>query len=228
MVVGVLLTLAVSACKTAEQQNEISTEPRTHATAVPSVSRAGGTQAVYDSLVAAGTMQATFAGGCFWCMEPVFDVVPGVIATISGYTGGSKPNPTYDEVSSGRTGHAEAMVVFFDPSKVDYATLLDLYWRNIDPLTRDRQFCDGGTQYRAAIFAHDAEQRRMADSSKQALIASRRFSEPIVTEIEDATTFTVAEEYHQDFYQKEPEHYAAYKQGCRRDQRLKEVWGEKK
>jgi peptide-methionine (S)-S-oxide reductase len=166
---------------------------------------------------------ATFAGGCFWCMEPPFDELPGVVSTTSGYTGGGKANPTYEQVSSGTTGHAEAMQVRYNPKKVSYEKLLEVFWRNIDPLTADRQFCDRGPQYRSAIFYHDEEQWRLAQRSKEAL--DGRFDEPIVTEITPAGAFYPAEEYHQDYYKKNPLRYKLYRWNCGRDARLAEVWG---
>jgi peptide-methionine (S)-S-oxide reductase len=169
---------------------------------------------------------ATFAGGCFWCMEPPFDKVPGVVSTTSGYTGGTKPNPTYEEVSSGTTGHAEAVQIVYDPSKVSYAQLLEIFWHNVDPLTPNAQFCDKGSQYRSAIFVHESEQQRLAEESKRQLEASGRFKQPIVTQIVSASAFYPAEEYHQDYYQKNPVRYRYYRLGCGRDARLKEVWGE--
>ena len=165
---------------------------------------------------------ATFAGGCFWCMEPPFDELPGVASTTSGYTGGGKANPTYEQVSSGTTGHAEAMQVRYDPKKVSYEKLLEVFWRNIDPLTADRQFCDRGPQYRSAIFYHDDEQRRLAQRSKEAL--DGRFDQPIVTEITPAGAFYPAEEYHQDYYKKNPVRYKLYRWNCGRDARLAQVW----
>lgn len=169
---------------------------------------------------------ATFAGGCFWCMEPPFDEIDGVVSTTSGYTGGIKKAPTYAEVSAGTTGHAEAVEVRYDPSKVSYAELLEVFWRNIDPLTADRQFCDRGSQYRAAIYYHDAEQERFARESKAQLERSGRFGDPLVTEIEEASVFYRAEEYHQDYYTKNPLRYKLYRFGCGRDQRLAQLWGE--
>jgi peptide-methionine (S)-S-oxide reductase len=169
---------------------------------------------------------ATFAGGCFWCMEGPFDKVKGVISTTSGYTGGTKPNPTYEEVSTGTTGHTEAVQVVYDPSKVSYAQLLQIFWRNIDPLTPNAQFCDHGPQYRSAIFFHDAEQQRLAEESKRQLEASGRFKAAIVTELVPAATFYPAEEYHQDYYQKNPVRYRYYRFGCGRDARLKQLWGD--
>ena len=171
------------------------------------------------------TAKATFAGGCFWCMEPPFDKLPGVISTTSGYTGGQKPNPTYEEVSSGRTGHAEAVQVVYDPKKVSYEQLLDVFWHNIDPTVKNQQFCDVGSQYRTGIFYHDDEQKRLAEASKAALEKSKPFKAPIVTEITRAGEFYPAEEYHQDFYLKNPVRYKFYRNGCGRDARLEQLWG---
>ena len=173
----------------------------------------------------ATTAKATFAGGCFWCMEPPFDKLDGVISTTSGYTGGAKVKPTYEEVSAGSTGHAEAVQVEYDPKKVSYEKLLDVFWHNVDPTQKDGQFCDHGSQYRTGIFVHDAEQKRLADASKAALGKSKPFKGDIVTEIVPATTFYPAEEYHQDYYIKNPLRYKLYRTGCGRDARLKEVWG---
>ena len=172
-----------------------------------------------------GHAVATFAGGCFWCMEPPYDKLPGVTATISGYMGGKTANPTYEQVSAGRTGHAEVVQVVYDPKKVSYEKLLEVFWVNIDPTVRDRQFCDSGTQYRTAIFYHDDAQRRAAEASKAALEKSKPFAEPIVTPIEMAGPFYPAEDYHQDFYTKNPVRYNLYRSGCRRDERLKQLWG---
>lgn len=169
--------------------------------------------------------KATFAGGCFWCMEPPFDKLEGVISTTSGYTGGDQQNPTYQQVSAGGTGHTEAVEILYDPEKISYAELLDVFWRNIDPLTADRQFCDVGNQYRTGIFFHNDEQKRLAEQSKQALTASNRFAKPIVTEILPAREFYPAEDYHQDYYQKNPLRYKFYRYQCGRDQRLEELWG---
>ena len=174
-----------------------------------------------------GHAVATFAGGCFWCMEPPYDKLPGVVATISGYTGGQKANPTYEEVSSGRTGHAEAVQVVYDPKKVSYEQLLDVFWHNVDPTVKDRQFCDGGNQYRTSIFFHDAAQRQAAEASKAALEKSKPFKAEIVTPIVMASTFYPAEDYHQDYYKKNPVRYQIYRSGCGRDARLKELWGDK-
>ena len=172
------------------------------------------------------TAVATFAGGCFWCVEEAFDKVPGVISTVSGYIGGTVPNPTYEQVSSlQNTGHAEAVQVTYDPAKVTYRQLVDWFWRNIDPTQPDGQFCDHGSPYRSAIFYHDEAQRRIAAASKEALAASGRFKQPIVTEITAAGPFYVAEHYHQDYYKKNPNRYEFYKYGCRRAQRLELLWG---
>ena len=173
----------------------------------------------------AGYAKAIFAGGCFWCMEHPFDVLDGVISTTSGYTGGQKKNPTYEEVSSGRTGHAEAVEVVYDPKKVSYEKLLDAFWHNIDPTVKNEQFCDRGTQYRSGIFYADDEQRRLAEASKAALDKSKPFKEPIVTEITRAAEFYPAEDYHQDFYLKNPVRYKFYRNGCGRDARLQQLWG---
>jgi len=168
---------------------------------------------------------ATFAGGCFWCTEADFDKLPGVISTTSGYIAGTVTNPTYKQVSSGTTGHIEAVQVRFDPAKTNFARLLAAYWPTIDPLTLNRQFCDGGPQYRSAIFYHNSDQKKKTEASKAELVASRRFSQPIVTEILPATTFYPAEEYHQNYYVKNPIRYPFYRSGCGRDGRLEEVWG---
>ncbi len=171
--------------------------------------------------------KATFAGGCFWCMEEVFEEVEGVVSVVSGYTGGRKADPSYPEVSAGWTGHAEAIEIQFDPTKVSYGRLLEVFWRNVDPTTPDRQFCDRGNQYRTAVFYHDEDQRRLVLESKLKVERTKRFQEPIVTEIAAASTFYVAEEYHQDFYKKNPIRYKFYKFNCGRTQRLEELWGTK-
>ena len=167
--------------------------------------------------------RATFAGGCFWCMEPPFDKLDGVVSTTSGYTGGSVPRPTYEQVSAGRTGHAEVVQVLYDPARVSYDTLLKVYWRNVDPFDARGQFCDKGSPYRAAIFVHDEEQRRLAEESLRAVQA--RFEEKVVVPVVPAAEFYAAEDYHQDYYQKNPARYRLYRFGCGRDGRLKQVWG---
>ena len=174
-----------------------------------------------------GHAVATFAGGCFWCMEPPYDKLPGVSATISGYMGGRKLNPTYEEVSSGSTGHAEVVHVVYDPKKVPYEKLLEVYWVNVDPTVKDRQFCDSGSHYRTGIFYHDDTQRKAAEASKAALEKSKPFREALVTPIEMAQAFYPAEDYHQDYYKKNPVKYQLYRNGCGRDVRLKQLWGDR-
>lgn len=171
---------------------------------------------------------ATFAGGCFWCMEPPFDKIEGVVSTTSGYIGGRTKNPSYEEVSSGVTGHAEAVQIVFDPTKVSYAELLEVFWHNVDPLTPNAQFCDHGSQYRTAIFYHGEEQKRLAETSKKALEQSGRFTQPIVTEIAPAGEFYKAEEYHQDYYLNNPVRYKFYRYNCGRDAVLEQRWGKSK
>jgi peptide-methionine (S)-S-oxide reductase len=168
---------------------------------------------------------ATFAGGCFWCMEHPFDQIPGVVSVTSGYTGGHKKNPTYEEVSAGGTGHAESVQIIYDPSKVTYEKLLSVYWHNIDPTTKDRQFCDTGSQYRSAIFYHNEEQRSQALKSKAKLEQNKPFKGPVATEIVQAAEFYPAEEYHQHYYRKNPIRYKYYRTSCGRDHRLRDLWG---
>jgi peptide-methionine (S)-S-oxide reductase len=169
--------------------------------------------------------KATFAAGCFWCVEADFDKVPGVVSTTSGYTGGRTANPSYEDVGRGGTGHTEAVEIVFDPAKVSYQKLLDVFWRNVDPLTKDAQFCDRGDQYRSAIFYHGEEQKRAAEASKATVQA--RLKQPVVTEIQPAAPFYKAEEYHQDYYLKNPIRYKFYRFNCGRDARLEELWGKK-
>ncbi|MBS0159462.1 MAG: peptide-methionine (S)-S-oxide reductase MsrA [Nitrospira sp.] len=170
-------------------------------------------------------VNAYFAGGCFWCMEEVFEKVPGVLSATSGYMGGRVENPTYEQVSGGGTGHAESVEVVYDPTKVTYQALLDAFWHNVDPVTPNAQFCDHGSQYRAVIFYQGEEQKRLAEESKRAIEHSSRLSQPIVTELTKASQFYPAEDYHQDFYKKNPIRYKFYKFNCGRAQRLEEVWG---
>ena len=187
---------------------------------------AGSSATAASPVPAAGLAKATFAGGCFWCMEGPFDRIPGVVSTTSGYTGGNVKNPSYELVSSGTTGHAESVEVAYDPTKVTYAQLLDVYWHNVDPTDGGGQFCDRGTQYRTAIFYHDEEQKRLAEESKRAIEAAGTLKKPIVTQIVSASPFYPAEDYHQDFYKKNPVRYRFYRFNCGRDQRLKQLWGE--
>ena len=169
--------------------------------------------------------KATFAGGCFWCMQPPFDKLKGVISTTVGYSGGQKENPTYHEVSSGSTGHCESIEIVYDPKMISYPQLLDVFWRNIDPTTLNREFNDVGTQYRTAIFYHSQEQKRLAEASKAALASAGTFTRPIVTEIVPATPFYPAEEYHQKYYLKSPIPYNYYHFASGREQYLKKIWG---
>ena len=169
--------------------------------------------------------KAHFAGGCFWCMEEAFEKVEGVLSATSGYMGGKVANPSYEEVSAGRTGHAESVEVIYDPSKVSYQKLLDAFWHNVDPVTPNAQFCDHGSQYRSVIFFQTDEEKRASDTSKQAIEQSKRFTEPIVTQIVPASQFYPAEEYHQDFYKKNAIRYKIYKYNCGRAQRLETLWG---
>ena len=180
------------------------------------------------------TAKAIFAGGCFWCMEPPFDKLDGVFSTTSGYIGGPKRNPTYEEVSRGITGHTEAVEIAYDPKRITYKQLLEVFWKNIDPVVKDAQFCDHGPMYRSGIFWLDDEQKKLADESKAALTKGQAFGSArpagfkggVVTEVTKATQFWPAEEYHQDYYTKNPIRYTYYRNSCGRDARLKELWGE--
>ncbi len=198
------------------------------ATLVSCSSAAGGDRTGNDPdryPAKAGESLATFAGGCFWCMETPFEKLDGVTAVISGYCGGDEQNPTYEQVGSGTTGHAESVQIHFDATKISYQQLLDVFWRQIDPTDAGGQFVDRGSQYRSAIFVHDAEQRRLAQASKEALARSGRFSKPLVTEIVDYVRFWPAEEYHQDFFRKNPVRYHSYRAGSGRDAFIEKTWG---
>jgi peptide-methionine (S)-S-oxide reductase len=188
---------------------------------------AGEQSSVHEGQAAeSGTMaKAYFAGGCFWCMEEAFEKVDGVLDVLSGYMGGSVKNPSYEDVSAGRTGHAESVEVRYDPRKLTYPQLLEVFWRNVDPVTPEAQFCDHGNQYRAAIFYQGEEEKRLAEESKRAIEQSKRFSTPIATQVTAASEFYPAEEYHQDFYKKNPFRYKYYKFTCGRAQRLEALWG---
>lgn len=177
------------------------------------------------NVTATSLEEATFAGGCFWCMEHPFDELPGVVSVTAGYTGGHTVNPSYEEVSAGGTGHAESVRIVYDPARISYEKLLSVFWHNIDPTTRDRQFCDSGHQYRSAIFYHSEKQRQLALQSKAELEKIKPFRGEIVTGIEKAAEFYPAEEYHQHYYRKNPVRYRFYRYTCGRDQRLKELWG---
>ncbi len=191
---------------------------------VPTQSGRVATEARQTPVAGAKTATAIFAGGCFWCMEPPYDELPGVISTTSGYSAGRTVNPTYEQVSRGGTGHAEVVQVVYDPRKVSYSRLLEVFWRNIDPVAVNRQFCDVGDMYRSGIYPMDAEQMRLAQASKAALEASGRFPRGIATEIMAASTFYPAEDYHQDYYKKNPVRYKLYRFNCGRDQRLRDIW----
>ena len=182
-------------------------------------------QTTSQAAAGATLSKAYFAGGCFWCMEEAFEKVEGVLSATSGYMGGTVANPSYEEVSAGRTGHAESVEVVYDSAKVSYQKLLDAFWHNVDPITPNAQFCDHGSQYRSAIFFQTDEEKRASDTSKQAIEQSKRFNEPIATQIVMASQFYPAEEYHQDFYKKNPVRYKFYKYNCGRAKRLEELWG---
>ncbi len=214
----------------------------THAIDAPSRTRAGRalalTLAVVSAVVTwhpapvgaaesgAKAATATFAGGCFWCMQVPFEQLPGVLTTTAGYTGGRVPHPSYEQVSAGGTGHVEAVQITYDPARIAYAELLDVFWHNVDPLNAAGQFCDVGPEYRSIIFVHDEAQRAAAEAAKRALEQSKRFDRPIVTEIVAASVFWAAEEYHQRYHEKNPVHYRFYRWSCGRDQRLRELWGD--
>ena len=182
-------------------------------------------QAISQAAANATQGKAYFAGGCFWCMEEVFENIEGVLSVTSGYMGGTVARPSYEEVSAGRTGHAESVEVVYDPAKVSYQKLLDAFWLNVDPITPNAQFCDHGSQYRSAIFFQTDEEKRMSETSKRAIEQSSRFKDQIVTQIVMASQFYPAEEYHQDFYKKNPIRYKFYKYNCGRAQRLETLWG---
>ena len=182
-------------------------------------------QAISQAAANATQGKAYFAGGCFWCMEEVFENIEGVLSVTSGYMGGTVARPSYEEVSAGRTGHAESVEVVYDPAKVSYQKLLDAFWLNVDPITPNAQFCDHGSQYRSAIFFQTDEEKRTSETSKRAIEQSSRFNDQIVTQIVMASPFYPAEEYHQDFYKKNPIRYKFYKYNCGRAQRLETLWG---
>ena len=172
------------------------------------------------------TTTAIFAGGCFWCIEADFEKLPGVMGAESGYTAGTRINPTYEQVSAGSTGHTESVRVTYDPGKLSYAQLVDYFWHHIDPTVKDKQFCDSGSQYRSGIYWQNADERKIAEASRETLLVSGKFQE-IHTEILAATTFYPAEEYHQDYYKKNPIRYAYYRNACGRDKRVEQLWGQK-
>ena len=219
-----LIALSLAACTSATAEAP-STQPAVVKPA-GSAAPAGAAAPDLEARVAAGTLKAAvFAGGCFWCMEGPFERAPGVLSVVSGYAGGSEPNPTYEQVAGGRTGHAEVVRVVYDPARTTFAALLEVYWHNVDPTQRDGQFCDEGRQYRTAVFFSDDAERAAATASKAALEAAGTLPGPIVTEIVPATPFYAAEGYHQDFYRTNPTRYAMYRAGCGRDRRLQALWG---
>jgi peptide-methionine (S)-S-oxide reductase len=191
-----------------------------------SISFAAGAPPTKQAETRMGTATAIFAGGCFWCIEADFEKLPGVLGAESGYTAGRTANPTYEQVSAGGTGHTEAIRVSYDPAKVSYGQLVDYFWRHIDPTVKDRQFCDVGTQYRSGIYWKDEAERKIAEASRDALLKSGKLPQ-IHTEIIAASAFYPAEEYHQDYYKKNPIRYAYYRRGCGRDARVREIWGDK-
>jgi methionine-S-sulfoxide reductase len=213
-VAGVLVGAFVAAAACAETTPGPTSEPSTRS----------GTEAAAPPPETLAV--ATFAGGCFWCMEPAFEKLDGVKSVVSGYTGGEERHPTYKQVGYGQTGHAEAVRVVYDPEKVSYETLLDQFWRSIDPTDAGGQFADRGRHYRTAIFFHDEAQKEAAVASKAALEEDGPFEAPIVTDIEPATKFWVAEDYHQDYYRKNPDHYARYRRGSGRGPFLEKIWGD--
>ena len=191
-----------------------------------SIGFAAGAQPAKPADSTRATATAVFAGGCFWCLEADFDKLSGVIATESGYTGGKTPNPTYHQVGAGGTGHTEAVRVSYDPAKASYQQLVDYFWRHIDPTVKDRQFCDIGSQYRSAIYWQNEAERKIVEASRDALLKSGKLPQ-VLTEIAAASAFYPAEEYHQDYYKKNPIRYAYYRRGCGRDARVHEIWGGK-
>jgi peptide-methionine (S)-S-oxide reductase len=223
-----LLLLCVVGCRQTDSAQSVAaktpTSDETTAFASPRLVMIGG---VTPAPAASGAARDTamFAGGCFWSMERPFQHVPGVLSTVSGYAGGHAPNPTYEQVSSGATGYTETVLVEYDPAKVTYEKLLDVYWHNIDPITKDRQFCDGGTDYRTVIFTHGAAEHDAALRSRAALDRSGHFTVPVVTEVVADAPFWRAEEYHQHFADRNPVRYELYRRGCGRDARLRELWG---
>ena len=221
----VYATLLLGALGCASPEGDASLTNSSHSIApLPLLPAAEETVALGASVVPTDPDTALFAGGCFWCMEPPFEKLPGVMSVTSGFAGGREANPSYDDVSRGRTGHTEVVQIIYDPTQVTYEKLLDVFWRNIDPLSADGQFCDRGTQYRSAIFALDGTQRRLAAASRRAVRA--RFDDRVVTELNGPAPFYPAEAYHQDFYKKNPDRYYSYRRGCGRDARLRALWGD--
>ena len=192
----------------------------------PDVAKSAAKSTPATMTMAPETAEAVFAGGCFWCVESAFQVLPGVKSVVSGFSGGDTPKPTYEQVSAGKTTHAESVQILYDPAQISYAQLLDVFWHNIDPTQANGQFCDHGNQYRSAIFYRDETQHRLALESKQKIEVHKQLDKPIVTQIVAFKAFWPAEDYHQDYFLKNPAHYQSYRLGCGRDARLKELWGE--
>ena len=195
-------------------------------TAAAPASAPGRTTKASAPVAPQGSATATFAGGCFWCMEPPFEALPGVISVTSGFSGGMERNPTYQDVSAGKTGHTEAVQVLYDPKRITYEALLRVYWHNVDPTSGDGQFCDRGKQYRPAIFYHNAAERRVAQESRTRAKQELLVKNPIMVQILPLMAFYPAEDYHQDYYKKNPKHYQEYRTGCGRDRRLRQLWGD--
>jgi peptide-methionine (S)-S-oxide reductase len=221
------VTLALLAVATATAHPGAAQAKTTPPPPKPVAAQATASKPAAHSATPATLDTATFAMGCFWCGESQFTKQPGVLSVTSGYTGGRKTHPTYEEVSMGTTGHYESVRVVYDPAKTKYEDLLDMFWHSVDPTQADGQFCDRGSQYRSVVFVRNDRQRKAAEESKKALAASGVLHEPIVTQILPASMFWLAEDYHQCFWQKSSEHYRAYRQGCLRDERLAELWGDK-
>ena len=221
-----LMGLASGACQSSPSKPVAPTDPQAQEPAASDAASAAAGSSRALAPMPPGAQAATFAGGCFWCMERPFEILEGVYSVTSGYAGGPEREPTYEQVASGQTGHAEVVQVVYDPNLITYEVLLDTFWRQIDPTQVDGQFVDRGRQYRTAIFTHDERQRELALASRQALADSKRFDKPIVTAIEPLTQFWPAEEYHQDFYKKNPARYKSYRSGSGRDAFLRVKWPE--
>lgn len=222
---GVEVVRAEGAAPDAEPAARRATQPGTQPASRRATEPATQPASPAQAAATAQVDTAIFAAGCFWCAEADFQKVPGVLDAVSGYTGGTVPNPTYEQVTAGGTGHREVVRVTYDPARVGYGLLLDVFWRNVDPVDAEGQFCDKGESYTSAIYALTPEQRTQAEASKRAIEQSGRFDQPLATEIEPGAPFYVAEEYHQEYYQKNPIRYKFYRTSCGRDRRLEEVWG---
>ena len=218
---AVALPLAAMRCTGPAADRPVAAGPTAEGTTAAALLPSGPVGA---SVSAADPDTALFAGGCFWCMEPPFERLDGVLSVTSGFAGGRVADPSYEEVSRGGTGHAEAVLIVYDPGRITYEALLDVFWHNVDPFSAEGQFCDRGNQYRSALFVLDPEQRRLAEASKADV--QTRFAAPVATEVNAAAPFYPAEDYHQDFYKKDPDRYYSYREGCGRDARLRALWGD--